>query len=331
MTRAARPRLRPAANNLRTSVRWAIYLGIASVLALAVGYLGVGLLVATRLSAPSPETIGPPPEGLAVEEVALDATDGVPLSAWWTTPPSDKDPRRAAVLVHGWGGNRSDEYIKKTAPLYAEAGYAVLMLDLRGHGESGGERRTLGYAEVRDVRGALAWLRRRGFEPGDVVLHGWSMGGATVVRSAPGAGVAAVVEEAGYADLPLLLRDQLPENSGLPRIFNPAAFLTAKLFLGFDPWAVRPREDAARLQREGVPLFVIHSTTDETVPYEHARLFARANPDAERWTLEGYDHVGAYESPEYAEKLGFFLASLPAREPVEARRPAGVSGPRRTP
>lgn len=33
---------------------------------------------------------------------------------------------------------------------------------------------------TRDVLGALAWLEEEGFEPGEVVLHGWSMGGATV-------------------------------------------------------------------------------------------------------------------------------------------------------
>ena len=283
-------------------------LALAAVFSLlAVGYLGTGLLVASRLSAPAPEPVGPPPNGLAVMDVSFKATDGVPLSAWWVPPPGGDVPRRAAVLVHGWGGSRSDEYIRRTAPLYAEAGYGVLMIDLRGHGESGGDRRTLGYAEVRDVRGALAWLQEEDFGPGSVVLHGWSMGGATVVRSAPETGVAAVVEEAGYADLPLLLRNQLPESSGLPRIFNSGTFLAAKLFLDFDPWAVRPREEASRLRGEGVPLFVVHSTADETVPYEHARLFARANPDAETWTLEGYEHVSAYEHPRYGEKLRAFL------------------------
>ena len=309
MTRGTQP---PTAR--RTRVRWALYLGAATLALLAVGYLGVGLLVAYRLSAPAPEPVGPPPDGLAVEEVAFESNDGVPLSAWWVSPSAGEGTRRAAVLVHGWGGNRSDEYIERTAPLYAEAGYAVLMLDLRGHGESEGERRTLGYTEVRDVRGALAWLAERGFEPGDVVLHGWSMGGATVVRSALGTGVAAVIEEAGYADLPLLLRDQLPENSGLPRIFNHGAFLAAKLFLNFDPWAVRPREDAARLRQESIPLFVVHSTADDTVPYEHAKLFMRANPDAEAWTLEGYGHVAAHESPEYAGKIAAFLRRAGPRQ-----------------
>jgi fermentation-respiration switch protein FrsA (DUF1100 family) len=286
-----------------------VYWPVIALMVLAGGYLAVSLFVAVRFSAPNRE----PPErtpadaGLEYREVSFESADRVPLEAWWV-PPAEGESSRAAVLVHGWGGDKSDEHVIETAPIYARAGYGVLLLDLRGNGGSGGERRTLGYKETRDVQGALAWLDEEGFEPGEVVLHGWSMGGATVVRSAPGTGVAAVIEEAGYADLPLLLRRQLPETTGLPSLFSPGVFLAAKLFLGFDPWAVQPSEDAARLREEGVPLFVIHSTDDEVVPFEHAELFESAYPEARLWKIEGLGHVEAYTHREYRQKLLSFLS-----------------------
>jgi hypothetical protein len=126
------------------------------------------------------------------------------------------------------------------------------------------------------------------------MLHGWSMGGAAVLRSASGTGVAAVVEESGYADLTLLLRERLPESSGLPSFFNPGIFLASKLFLHFDPWAVKPKEDAATLAEEGVPLLIVHSREDEVVPFEHAEMLGAAYPEAEFWKIEGYGHVEAY-------------------------------------
>jgi fermentation-respiration switch protein FrsA (DUF1100 family) len=286
-----------------------VYWPVIALMVLAGGYLAVSLFVAVRFSAPNRE----PPErtpadaGLEYREVSFESADRVPLEAWWV-PPAEGKSSRAAVLVHGWGGDKSDEHVIETAAIYARAGYGVLLLDLRGNGGSGGERRTLGYKETRDVQGALAWLDEEGFEPGEVVLHGWSMGGATVVRSAPGTGVAAVIEEAGYADLPLLLRRQLPETTGLPSLFSPGVFLAAKLFLGFDPWAVQPSEDAARLREEGVPLFVIHSTDDEVVPFEHAELFESAYPEARLWKIEGLGHVEAYTHREYRQKLLSFLS-----------------------
>ncbi len=286
-----------------------VYWTAIALVILAGGYLTVGLLVAVRLSAPNhqPPERTPANVGLEYRDVSFESADGVHLAAWWIPPP-DEGSSRAAVLVHGWEGDKSDLHIVETSQAYARAGYGVLMLDLRGNGGSGDERRTLGYKETRDVHGALAWLdEEQGSQPEEVVLHGWSMGGATVVRSAPGTGVAAVIEEAGYADLPLILRRLLPEASGLPRFFNPGIFLAARLFLGLDPRSVRPSEDAALLREEGVPFFVIHSTDVEVVPLKHAKLFERAYPEATFWKVEGVGHVEAYTHREYREKLLTFL------------------------
>ncbi len=273
---------------------------------LALGYLGIGLFVATQLTVPDRQPVErtPADEDLDFNEVSFESSDGFGLKGWWVPR---EDSSRAVVLVHGLGASKSSQYVLETASIYTQAGRSVLMIDLRGHGESEGDRTSLGYQEVRDVRGALSWLEERGFEPGEVVLHGWSMGAATVARAAPGTGVAAVVEESGYADLPLLLRDALPEHSGLPTFFNLGIFLMAKLFLDFDPWAVRPEKDAKGLFEEAVPFLIVHSPDDEAVPFEHARLFAEAYPEARLWEVEGYDHVAAYTHPEYQERLLDFL------------------------
>jgi uncharacterized protein len=278
--------------------------------ALSFGYLGVGLLIVFWMTGPKRKSpwATPASVGLEYKEVEVLSTDGVSLRPWWVPA---KDSAMAAVLVPGWGGYTFDEYLLQTLPVYHDAGYSVLLLDLRAQGESGGKRRTLGYREVRDVQGALAWLRRKGYALDRVVLHGWSMGGATAVRAAPGTGIAAVVEEAGYGDLPLLLKRKLPEFVRFGGILEPAILLAGSLFPDFDPWNVVPKREATRLSDEGVPLFIIHSTDDEVVPFEQAKILAAAYPGASIWRLEGYAHVEAYEHPDYARRLRAFLdASL---------------------
>src|ERR687897_516779 len=165
----------------------------------------------------------------------------------------------------------------------------------------------LGYREVRDVRGALTWLQEQGFGPDQIVLHGWSMGGATALRAAPETGVAAVVEEAAYADPPLLLMGEIPDFVRFGRPLRPAILLAGRLFPDFDPWDVVPKKEATKLSKEGVPLFIIHSTEDDIVPYEQAKILAAAYPEASVWMLEGYGHVEAYQHPEYAGRLRTFL------------------------
>lgn len=177
----------------------------------------------------------------------------------------------STALTTATEGDKSDQHVLETAPVYAQTGYSVLMIDLRAQGDSEGQRITMGYQEARDVHGALTWLEERGFKHSEVIVHGWSMGAATALRAAPDAGVAAVVADSAYADLPQILQEQLPEASGLPSFFNPVIMLVAKLFLGLDPWAVRPEQEARRLCDEDVPLLIIHSTGDELVLFEHAR------------------------------------------------------------
>jgi pimeloyl-ACP methyl ester carboxylesterase len=120
-------------------------------------------------------------------------------------------------------------------------------------------------------------------------------------------GVAAVVEEAAYADLPLLLMGEIPDFVRFGRPLRPAILLAGRLFPDFDPWDVVPKKEATKLSKEGVPLFIIHSTEDDIVPYEQAKILAAAYPEASVWKLEGYGHVEAYQHPEYARRLRAFL------------------------
>ena len=111
----------------------------------------MGLVVAAKLSAPShqPQELTPTDVGLNYREVSIQSTDGLELAGWWVP---GNDPAPAVVLVSGIGGDKSDRHVVKTAPIYAEAGYGVLMIDLRAQGGSEGERVTMGNQEVRDVR-----------------------------------------------------------------------------------------------------------------------------------------------------------------------------------
>jgi len=282
---------------------------LAILIGLFVGYMGAGWLVVLWMSGPRRKQpwATPASVGLGFEEIEFQSSDGVRLSGWWVPA---ENSSRAALLIPGWGGFKFDDHLLQTVPVYHGAGYGVLLLDLRAQGESGGARRTLGYREVRDVQGALAYVRRQGYAVDRIVLHGWSMGAATALRAAPGTGVAAVVEEAGYADLPLLLRTNLKEFVRLGALLEPAILLAGKLLPDFDPWDVAPKKEAAILSDEGVPLFVIHSTDDAVVPYEQALTLAKAYPQARFWKLEGYGHVEAYEHPEYARRLRAFLETL---------------------
>jgi pimeloyl-ACP methyl ester carboxylesterase len=113
------------------------------------------------------------------------ARDAVPITADFQPPGKGKP---VFLLLHGLGAGRGEwsEFEK----LLTRRGYGFLALDARGHGESGGERYDAfqraedWLALERDLEAGLAFLKKRGFPAGRVVLGGASIGANLALRMA---------------------------------------------------------------------------------------------------------------------------------------------------
>lgn len=68
------------------------------------------------------------------EELELETSDGVALTAWFYPPPADEKPLATVILVHDLGG--SHETVAPLAMALEAAGCGVVVPDLRGHGGS---------------------------------------------------------------------------------------------------------------------------------------------------------------------------------------------------
>jgi alpha-beta hydrolase superfamily lysophospholipase len=104
--------------------------------------------------------------------VTFPSTDGVSLSAMLYE--ASPRPGPAVVLVHMLG--RSKDEWAGIAERLQESGVTALAVDLRGHGQSGGNGSELP-AMVGDVRAALAWLSSRpSVQPSALAVIGASLG-----------------------------------------------------------------------------------------------------------------------------------------------------------
>ncbi len=112
--------------------------------------------------------------------------DGTPLSAWLYLPDDLSALVPCIVMVHGFGGTKSmslDDY----AVRYREAGFAVLALDYRYFGGSGGKPRQLFSAalQLEDIAAAIDYARQiPEVNPKKIALWGTSAGGGHVVLAA---------------------------------------------------------------------------------------------------------------------------------------------------
>ena len=136
---------------------------------------------------------------LDYEDVSFKAGDGVGLKGWFI-PAGTDGPAPAIVFVHGWMWNRlgnvagqapvddRDVDFLPAAKTLHDAGFHVLMYDVRKHGESeaGPGLVTFGPLEKRDFTGAVAYLRSRPDVDGQRIGSlGVSMGGTIALYGAP--------------------------------------------------------------------------------------------------------------------------------------------------
>ncbi|MBI5651008.1 MAG: alpha/beta fold hydrolase [Chloroflexi bacterium] len=243
------------------------------------------------------------------ENVNFLAADGVQLRGWFIPPASSTDGP-TIVFVHGLGGNRGE--LLPEAAMLARAGYGALLFDLRNHGRSRGTLTTLGFREVEDVRGAVAYLEMRGdVNRARIGLFGHSMGAATVVRAAARlAQVRVVIAQGAYSSLEENIARGVIAQAGLPPfIFAPLMIWLGERATGLRVNQVRPIDDVASIAPRA--LLLIHGMRDSVVTVENSRrLYHAANEPKELFLVNAAQHkTPMFASPsEYEKRVTDFLA-----------------------
>ena len=165
--------------------------------------------------------------GLSYEAFSATNPEGTRISGWWLPAGS---PIGSMVMVHGDGGNKST--MLDRAAVFVQEGLNVAVIDLRGRGESGGDRRDIGPGSALDVLAAANALVSSGRQKELPLLgYGLSHGARAVILAAAQSPMfSAIVAEAP----PYSLRASLKRITGLPWVPAmpegdlPGAFATMK-------------------------------------------------------------------------------------------------------
>lgn len=139
--------------------------------------------------APKPDYSAPAGAPYTAEEVRVTGPRGIQLGGTLTLPASGRAPFAAVVTITGSGQQDRDEFIpfaggirlfRQVADTLGRRGIAVLRLDDRGLGASGGMAAgstSTDFAD--DIRAAISYLRaRRDIDPDRIGIVGHSEGGA---------------------------------------------------------------------------------------------------------------------------------------------------------
>lgn len=108
--------------------------------------------------------------------IELKTSKGISIEAWCNT---DTLSKGTVILFHGVSSNKG--MILDEANEFKRIGYNVMLVDFRGHGNSGGNVTTMGIRESEEVKLAYNFISQRGEQK--ILLWGVSMGAIAIMKS----------------------------------------------------------------------------------------------------------------------------------------------------
>jgi pimeloyl-ACP methyl ester carboxylesterase len=235
------------------------------------------------------------------------------MPAWLVAARGGGTPRGVVVLLAENGGNRAAPRMLWLAGVVSRTGFDALLVDLRGHGGSGGVN-TYGLGETLDLLAILDALRRD--EPGrPVAAVGFSLGASCILRAmtlTDTIRAAAVFAPYARLDRDFVAHELAFQSSSwrlrwVATLFSPRLIVASIRF-----WAGFARLPEPAELVTNLPVLLYHCTGDPEVPYTQAlaiRAGARA-PLLELHPVPRNVHLPPLEDSEVWAGFGAALERL---------------------
>ncbi len=227
--------------------------------------------------------------GLFYENLILNTSDGVKISAWYipsdipleestkntknsiknNTAVSGHVKKNVTVLFfHGNGGNIS--YNLDFIEMFYNLGISTLIIDYRGYGKSEGKPDELGTYLDSDA----AWdylINEKNIKPSEIVIYGRSLGGPIAARLAKNKKPAALILDSTFVSIKDIAEKLYP-------------YLPVRKFLKYE------YNTAFYLQSVDCPVLIIHSIEDDYIPFTHAEKLYEIAPKESKLVKVKGDH-----------------------------------------
>ena len=197
------------------------------------------------------------------EDVFCLSDDGLRLHATWFP---GKDPKKVVICFHGYTSQGMSDYVG-LSDYYRRQGFGMLLVDERAHGDSEGEYIGFGCLDRQDAMGWIEWILNRCGEEIQILLHGTSMGGATVLMTSGlelPSQVKGIVSDCGFTSAKEVFTHVLHSMYHLPAFpMIQIASLVNKSKAGY---GLNECNAAEEVKKATVPILLIHGDADTFVP-----------------------------------------------------------------
>ena len=297
--------------SFRPSLKRLLFGGIGS----GVGIIGiifaVSVYIVESLTRPQKRTafdlykFSPFELELPAEEVLFPPQKGEHKVSGWYIPCAGATT--TIIICPGYRSTKHD-VIGISAHLW-KAGHNILAFEYHGHGTVVGKSVTLGYSEIHDFFGAIAYAKERAPETRLGVVA-YSMGAAiAIMATARSPEVEALVADSAFATHSGVIGYNFHRIFHLP--FATVAWMADTLLgirAGYRFHQVEPLRDILKIAPR--PVLLIQGMKDTIVdPRDAALLYSAAAEPKELWIVPNADHCGVYfeDREAYVKKVVTFF------------------------
>ena len=240
----------------------------------------------------------------------LMSADGLRLHATWFP---QGECKKIVICFHGYTSQGMKDYLGLSG-YYLKNGYSMLLVDERAHGESEGKYIGFGCLDRIDALKWINWVLRKCGEDVEILLHGTSMGGATVLMMSSlelPAQVKGIVSDCAFTSPKEVFSQVLKNMYHLPAfpVMNISNFLN-KRFAGY---GLDECNAAREVKKAKVPILFIHGSRDTFVPYSMCEtMYENCASSKKKLIIEGAAHAECYykDTDAYENALTEFIGGL---------------------
>lgn len=239
--------------------------------------------------------------------------DGLKLHATYFPTEEKQGKQKIAICFHGYTSQGMSDYIG-LSDYYQKRGFAMLLPDARAHGASEGEYIGFGCLDRQDALGWIRWAIEEIGPETEILLHGTSMGAATLLMlsglTLPEQ-VKGIVSDCGFTSPKEVFTHVLHSMYHLPAFpVIPGADLVNRKLAGYGMDECNAKRE---VEKAKVPILFIHGGNDTFVPWQMCdEIYEHCASPKRKLIVEGAAHAESYykDMEGYEKALTEFIGEV---------------------
>lgn len=245
-----------------------------------------------------------------MRDIYCQSEDGLRLHATYVPREGTK---KVVICFHGYTSEGMKDY-NALSGYYLKQGYGMLLVDERAHGQSEGTYIGFGCLDRKDALKWIDWVIQECGEDVEILLHGTSMGGATVLMASGldlPKQVKGIISDCGFTSPKEVFTHVLHSMYHMPAF--PTIQLADIMNRCLAGYGMDECNAAREVRKAKVPILIIHGDADAFVPSSMCEtIYENCASPKMKLIVKGAAHAESYykDTEGYEQALNEFIGGM---------------------